>query len=525
MRALLVNPQGEKSFWSYDGVLELTGKKALEPPMGLLTVAALLPQEWSYRLLDLRCRKISEQDWQWCDLVLVSGMFVQLQGILDTIKEAKANGKRVLVGGPWVFHDPDTAFAAGADIVVKGELEHVVDHVVAAVDSGRSGVLIEAEGFADLHESPMPRFELANRKDYEEIAIQTSRGCPFDCEFCDVTLMYGRRARTKRPEQVEAELDRVYQLGWRQHLTILDDNFICSPPRTKKILRAMISWQEQHGYPYMFTTQVSVNLASDDELIDLMVRAGFRQVFIGIETTDLECLQRMNKHQNTKLDLAESCEKLNRAGLLVVAGCIIGIDGEEDDADQRLIEFANRAAIPQLHVTLMQALPGTAMWKRLEREQRLLYDLAREPSINNSTLPNFVTTRPLEQVVDEYLRTNTEMYDKRAFTLRAYEHVRRMPAFPYKRRFKFLTFSEMRAVGKVLFRQGVAYSSRFVFWKCLFKGLWHFPKRLDWFLTTCCIGEHLFKYTDGLVADLNEKLRLTEERRHQLPARVSPGND
>ena len=353
MNVILTNPSYPQTFWSFDNVLKMTGKKALIPPLGLITVASLLPQDWKCKVIDLVFQEISEKDWAGADLVIVSGMIVQSRGILETIREGKKRGKKVLVGGPWAFHFPEDAITTGADIVVVGEAELVMPQVLKCLEKGISGVVIKACGPADLEAALPPRFDLLNIHAYVDMAIQFSRGCPFQRDFCDVTLMLGRRVRTKTPKQILEELSILYDLGWRRAVFFVDDNFIGNVAKTEELLEALIPWSEAHGRPLSFYTQASVNLATQPDALALMVKACFSQVFLGVETPDEDSLRASGKFQNVALDLDRACQTINQAGMMVIAGCIIGFDNETSGADGRLIDFAVRNQIPEMFVSLL----------------------------------------------------------------------------------------------------------------------------------------------------------------------------
>jgi len=404
MNVLLVNPAYPQTYWTCDRVMRMLGKKVTEPPLGLLTVAALLPQEWDFKVIELKVRNISEDEWKRCDILFVSGMGVQFPGIFETIREGKRRNKTVVVGGPWVFHAPEEALEAGADIVVKGEAEQSIPRLLQALERGDSGVIIEPDGPApDLKDSPAPRYDLMDLDIYAVLAIQFSRGCPFKCEFCDVTLMLGRKVRTKSVQQILQELQNLYDLGWRRAVFFVDDNFIGNPSRTKELLRKMVPWIEERGYPFEFITQASVNLASDPEMLDLMVRAGFFKVFLGIETLDKESLKLAKKVQNIDTDIDRACQIINRAGLQIIAGCILGFDNEHAGADQLLIDFAIRNQIPEMFITLLQVGPGTDLWTRLEKEGRLRWRGYDENIGSQTGLINFVPTRPINEIVKEFI--------------------------------------------------------------------------------------------------------------------------
>ena len=505
MNVLLVNPKHPQTFWSFNRVLEILGKKALMPPLGLLTVAALLPPEWDLKFRDLTFQDISPADWEACDLLFVSGMIVQHHGIIQTIKEGKRRGKTVVVGGSWAFHFPGDALAAGADLAVTGEAELIMGQLLDSLKRGESGKVITASGHADLEHSPPPRFDLIDLDSYLDMALQFSRGCPFHCEFCDITLMLGRRMRTKTPRQVQKELQVLIDLGWRGNVFFVDDNFIGSPPKARHLLQELIPWMGSRGHPFDFFTQASVNLAADPELLDLMVRAGFTSVFLGIETTDVDSLIGAGKLQNATVDLDEACRRINRAGLQITAGCIMGFDQEKPGADQRLLDFAIRTRIPKLFVTLLQAGPGTDLWDRLSREGRLL-PTSYEHLSNQTGLLNFVPTRPQKEIVEEFIHLYDLLYDPSFYLKQTLEHFLDMEPLKVKKPFSLPRFFEVRALLIMFFRQGVQYPSRRQFWETLLTAARKIPQRLHFFLSLCVELEHYEEYRRTIAWELRRQL-------------------
>lgn len=483
----------------------MLGKKALMPPLGLLTVAALLPPEWDLTFRDLTFQEISPADWEACDLLLVSGMIVQHQGIIQTIKAGKRRGKTVVVGGPWAFHFPKDALAAGADLVVKGEAELIMPQLLDGLKQRESGKVITAVGYADIEQSPLPRFDLVDLNSYQNMALQFSRGCPFNCDFCDITLMLGRRMRTKTPRQVLKELQVIDELGWRGNVFFVDDNFIGSPPKAKGLLKEMIPWMAEHGHRFDFFTQASVNMAADPELLDLMVRAGFTSVFLGIETTDVDSLVGAGKLQNAAVDLGEACHKISQAGLQITAGCIIGFDQEKPGADQRLLDFAIRTHIPKLFVTLLQAGPGTELWDRLDREGRLLSH-SYEHLTNQTGLLNFTPTRPQEEITEEFIRLYELLYDPEFYHQQTLKHFLDMGPLKVKKPFSLPRLFEVRALLIMFFRQGVLYPSRFKFWKTLLTAARKIPERLPFFLSLCVELEHYTEYRRIIARELRRQM-------------------
>jgi radical SAM superfamily enzyme YgiQ (UPF0313 family) len=367
MKTLLLYPQFPQSFWSYDRFMEIAGLKAVIPPLGIITVAALLPSTWDIRFYDRNVACENEADWEWCDLVILSAMIVQKSDFQSLIQKAVRLGKKVAVGGPYPTSVPQDALAAGAQFLILDEGEMTVPQFLEAMERGDTQGIFRSSEKPDVTQSPMPRFDLLRRDAYLMMAIQFSRGCPFNCEFCDIISLYGRKPRTKEPSQALAELQNLYDLGWRGSLFVVDDNFIGNQRNVKRFLRELIPWMKQHNYPFTFITEASVNLAEDDELLRLMGEAGFFAVFLGIETPDQDSLQVTRKLQNTRNPLVEACDKINKAGLLIYAGFILGFDGEKAGAGDRIQAFVEQTSIPQPMLGILQALPNTALWERLKK--------------------------------------------------------------------------------------------------------------------------------------------------------------
>jgi radical SAM superfamily enzyme YgiQ (UPF0313 family) len=300
MRVLLINPKFPNSFWSLQQSCDILGRKALMAPLGLLTLAALLPGDWEFRLADLNARRLRPEDWDWAELVMLSAMIVQRGGLLNLVREAKQRGKTVVVGGPYPTSVPQDILEAGADFLVRGEGETTIPRWLAAWRAGETHGVIEPDGRPDMSLSPVPRFDLLNLDDYIIVGVQTSRGCPFNCEFCDIVNLYGRKPRYKSPDQVLAELETLYNLGWRREVFICDDNFIGNHTHARAILDKLIPWMKSHGEPFSFWTQVSANLGQHAAMVDLLTAANFGTVFIGVESPDEEVLVGTRKYQNVK---------------------------------------------------------------------------------------------------------------------------------------------------------------------------------------------------------------------------------
>lgn len=494
MRVLLLYPLFPKSFWSFDKALELIGRKVAIPPLGIITVAAILPQTWEYRLVDRNVRFETEADWAWADLVIISGMIVQKPDMLQLICEAKRRGKLVAAGGPYVTSVPEAAQEAGVDFLVLDEGEITLPLLVQALERGETSGILRAGGERpDVTSTPIPRYDLLDLKAYGDMSVQFSRGCPFQCEFCDIIVLYGRKPRTKTPAQLLAELQTLYDLGWRRSIFMVDDNFIGNKRNVKLLLRELGPWMAARGYPFTFSTEASVDLAQDQELLDLMIAANFRGVFVGIETPDTDSLALTQKFQNTRNSLIESVQTINRAGLRVMAGFIIGFDGEKTGAGQRIIDFVEATAIPQAMCSMLQALPSTALWIRLQKEGRLLEGNG-EANINQTTLINFISTRPMEEMAREYVSCFWELYEPSRYLARLYRHYLPMKPTPHKKKFQMPELKDIQALLIICWRQGFLRNTRFQFWRQLFSLMRHNPGVFQSYLTNCAHLEHFIEY-------------------------------
>jgi radical SAM superfamily enzyme YgiQ (UPF0313 family) len=491
MNVLLVYPQSPRklSIGHEDRVIRLASKRAYSPPLGLLTVAALLPQDWDVRLIDLTFQTITEQDWDWCEAVFTTGTLPQFPKIIELIHESKQRGKIVAVGGPAAFHFPGEFLKADSDFVVIGEGEVTIPSLIEKIENRQFCSVIESDSRADLSLSPTPRFDLLDIQAYVDMAIQTSRGCPFHCEFCDATLIFGREVRTKDPAQVMRELQKLYDLGWRREIYIVDDNFIGNPGKAKRLLNTMVQWMDDNGRPFEFFTHASVNLSQFPELMDMMVRAGFATVYVGIESTDKEALRIARKLQNSATDLDEACRRINEAGLQIVAGTMIGMDGEKAGRDRSLIEFAARNHIPLVEVALVYAYPGTDLWRRLKQENRLLYSDTDDLLQSNNLRMNFVPTRPITDIETEFLNIMATLYEHSAFLDRAFHHFLAMRPVSVRFSPRKLEWGEIKVVAITLVRWGVVRNTRRQFWGLLLKAYLQMDTRRFFLFVRCCIAQ------------------------------------
>ncbi len=523
MRVLLVYPIFPKTFWSYEKILALVNRKVLLPPLGLVTVAAILPQEWEFKLVDRNIRPATEAEWAWADVVILSAMIVQKQDLLEQIKEAKRRGKLVAVGGPYPTSVPHEVQSGGVDFLILDEGEITLPMFVAAIERGDTKGTFRTTEKPDVTTTPIPRFDLLELDAYSMMSIQFSRGCPFQCEFCDIIVLYGRKPRTKAPAQLLAELDYLYELGWRRGVFMVDDNFIGNKRNVKLLLLELKGWMAEHKYPFHFDTEASIDLAQDSELMELMVESGFKAVFLGIETPDEESLQMTKKFQNTRNSLTEAVESIIKAGLRPMAGFIIGFDGEKTGAGDRIVQFAELAAIPSTTFAMLQALPNTALWHRLSKEGRLREN--KDGNINQTTLMNFIPTRPLEDIAREYIEAFCALYDPVRYLDRTYRCFLIMGSPSWTAPFKMPEWVILKAFVIIIWRQGIKRETRWKFWHHLFSIIKHNPRAFDLYLDTCAHIEHFMEYRqivrDEIESQLAEYLAQGTEKPYvSMPAPV-----
>ncbi|MCH9714161.1 MAG: B12-binding domain-containing radical SAM protein [Cyanobacteria bacterium] len=527
MRTLLIYPEFPKTFWSYEKILDLVNRKVLLPPLGLVTVAALLPQQWEMKLVDRNVREVTEAEWAWAELVVISGMIVQKADMAEQIARARGRGLPVAVGGPFASSTPDAPELEGADFKVLDEGEITLPMFVEALERGETSGRFTADGEKpDVTSTPVPRYDLLELDAYSEMSVQFSRGCPFNCEFCDIIVLYGRKPRTKTPEQLITELQCLYDLGWRRSVFLVDDNFIGNKRNVKLLMPALRAWQIEHGYPFSFATEASVDLAADQELMDQMADCRFESVFLGIETPDAASLETARKLQNTRSSLEESVEKITASGLRVMAGFIIGFDGEQRGAGQRIVEFVNRTGIPHAMMGMLQALPKTALWIRLEQEGRLIQDTAAAKGVNQTNLLNFVPTRPIRDIANEYMEAFSELYEPNAYIDRVYSYFLKLPPQRYKQILKELaqkaeaegggapprsngkrtSWVDLRALAIVVWRQGLRRNTRWRFWRALIGMARHNPARFTGFISILAHSEHFLEYRKIVRQEIEEQI-------------------
>lgn len=459
MNVLLVNPEFPDTYWSFRHALPFEGKRCAFPPLGLLTVAGLVPRSWKRRLVDLNVHSLKTSDIDWADIVFASAMLVQKDSLRHVVERCKARGKRVVVGGPYVTTTIEDL--PDADHVFLGEAETTLPQFVQDLEHGDTKRSYQAAERPPLSFTPVPDFELADLKRYSAMSVQYSRGCPFQCEFCDIIEIYGRVPRTKSNQQMLAELDALLRLGWRGTVFIVDDNFIGNKKNVRQLLPELAEWQERNGHPFSLLTEASVNLAEDGDLLAGMQRAGFQRVFLGIETPVEESLKEAQKSQNTRRDLLESVKKIQSYGMEVMAGFIVGFDNDPEDIFERQIRFIRESAIPLAMVGLLSALPDTQLWRRLEREGRLL----GEASGNNTNCSlNFVPKMDPARLIEGYQSIMRTIYGSREYYERALNSLARTRqdiSFPKH----YNLISAVAAFTRIAVKLGLLDRERREFWR------------------------------------------------------------
>jgi radical SAM superfamily enzyme YgiQ (UPF0313 family) len=531
MRVLLIYPRFPKTYWSMHGALELVGRKVLLPPLGLITIAALLPDAWELRLVDCNVREISEDDWRWADLIIASAMMVQKQDLGRLIQQAATRQLPVAVGGPFASSTPDASELQQARYLILDEGEITIPLFVEALSRGETQGRFNAGGERpDVSLSPVPRFDLLEREAYSMMALQYSRGCPFQCEFCDIIVLYGRKPRTKQPAQFLRELDRLHALGWRGEIFLVDDNFIGNKRNVKLLLPELRHWQERHDHPFRFSTEASVDLASDPELMEGMVSCGFRRVFLGIETPDQSSLKVTNKVQNTRSPLDEAVDAITDHGLHVMAGFILGFDGEQPGAGQRIVAFVNRTAIPLAMLGILVALPNTALWHRLSREGRLLDAEDQFDQGVQTHLLNFRPDRSMEEIAAEFLQAFSDLYEPIAYATRAYRYAIKLAHGRRHANGNGSPQQWQQSVGvlggllTLFWRQGFKRSSRSVFWQQLADILTNHPLILAEYIWLLMLNEHFLDYQQTVVRQVQEQLAYARAHHVLSPVSVPVAN-
>jgi len=482
MRILLVYPEFPETFWSFRHALKFVSKRASFPPLGLLTVAAMLPEEWEKRLIDMNVSPLTDDDLAWADYVFVSAMVVQRRSAQQVVARCNRLGIPVVAGGPLFTEEPEKF--PTADHLVLNEAEATLPAFLRDLAAGHPQHIYTASEFPDLTHTPPPLWELADLRRYASACIQYSRGCPFNCEFCNITSLFGHRPRTKTATQVIAELDSLYNLGWRGPVFFVDDNLIGNKRHLKdEVLPALLKWGARDR-GITFQTEVSINLADDEELTAMMVQAGFDMVFIGIETPDETSLAECSKIQNRGRDLAACVRKLQRAGLQVTGGFIVGFDSDTPSIFQRQIEFIQRTGIVTAMVGILQAPRGTRLYQRLAREGRIVDDISGD---NTDSSTNIIPRMDREALLAGYRRIVETIYSPQAYYERIRTFLREYRWVPTK---VSITADDLRAFLRSIYLLGIKGAERVQYWRLFFWTLLRRPKLFPLAIRLSIYGFH-----------------------------------
>jgi radical SAM superfamily enzyme YgiQ (UPF0313 family) len=505
IKVLMIWPRFPSSFWSFDGMMGLIPQETIHPPLGLITIAALCPKSWTLKLIDRSFEELREADILWADLVMVSGMRVQKDDIRETLLRARALGKRTMIGGPYASTEPETLLPL-TDHVVVGEPDEVFREIADDLERGSAKRLYVIKDKPDVSKTPIPRFDLLKIEKYASMAVQFSRGCPFQCEFCDIITIYGRKPRTKSPSQLLAELDALFALGWRDQVFIVDDNFIGNHKRALELARNLEDWQKSRDYPFLFYTEASIDLAQRPELLEAMVKANFFYVFIGIESPSEESLREAKKFQNLRRNPLECIRFIQSQGLWVTGGFIIGFDSDTEDIFQRQRDFIESAAIPWAMAGFLQAPPTTPLYNRMLKQGRLLQE---DAATTNFDPPNFRTLLPLSVLVQGFREMLVALYSPSAFYERAYRSLLQWKPRKPQRPSDYPFSSMLGIIVRSMVRQGIFSSYRKAYWKFLFQLLarWSLsPPKFSLGFTALLSGHHFIRYARNLAVQLESEL-------------------
>ncbi|MBN2175317.1 MAG: DUF4070 domain-containing protein [Bacteroidales bacterium] len=491
MNILLVYPEYPDTFWSFKHALKFVNRKAANPPLGLITVSSMLPGNWNKKLVDMNVSKLKEKHLKWADYVYISAMSVQKQSVLELIVRCKAMHKPTVAGGPLFtsyFEDFNEI-----DHLILNEAELTLDQFIHDVNAGIPKKIYQNANFPDLDETPLPDYSLLRIKKYASINIQFSRGCPFNCDFCDVTALFGHKVRTKPTHRILMELQAIYNTGWRGNILFVDDNFIGNKKRLKyDLLPAMIEWMKARKSPFSFTTEASINLADDPELMKLMAQAGFGNVFVGIETPEESCLSECNKTQNKNRDLIRSVNTIQQSGIEVTAGFIVGFDNDTSSIFQRQIDFIQNSGIITAMVGLLNAPKKTKLYQRLVKEDRIIHEMSGN---NTDYSMNFLPKMDRDELLNGYRNIINGIYACKPYYKRVMHFLKEFdPVTANKTK---VSFRDFMALLKSIFVLGAIDRSRKYYWRLFFWSLFKKPSIFPLAITYSIYGYH-FRKTFGV---------------------------
>ncbi len=511
---LLVNPATPHSYWGFQESAWFVGARAAHVPLPLITLAALLPREWDVRLVDMNVERLDDADIAAADVVLVTGMIVQKDSMKEVFARCRALGVPAVAGGPFVSSSPEAEELRDASALVIGEAEDpaLIASLTEDVSSGALRPVYRASGPPEMTASPVPRYDLLRRKAYCAMAVQVSRGCPHLCEFCNVRMLFGRRPRYKAPAQVAAELQAILDTGYRGNVFFVDDNFIGDVRAAKAVLRAVKDWQDRNGRPFLFYTEADIRLAEQEELVDLMVEAGFFAVFTGFESSSEEALKEVRKTQNLRIDAAAAVRRLRDRGLLVYGGFIVGFDADDEASFERTGAFIEDCRIDFAMTGVLIAIPGTPLEKRLKEEGRLLFSTVGDAFGVTNIVPKRMSRLEL---LRGYRRLLERLYDPRRFFARASAALAEWKPGRKRR----LALRELLAVPRSIVRQGILSRYSPHYWRFMLHTLFTQPRKLARAFATAISGHHFFRYTRKVVMpELAEAERRLLASQEALPA-------
>jgi radical SAM superfamily enzyme YgiQ (UPF0313 family) len=491
MKILMVYPEYPNTFWSFKHALKFVSKKASFPPLGLLTVASLLPETWDKKLIDLNIKELHDKDILWADYVFISAMSIQSESADKVIVRCNNLKVKIVAGGP-LFTSSSENYKH-VDHLILNEAEITLPQFLKDLKHGNPKHLYTSEDWAIITATPLPAWNLIKMNNYSSMNIQYSRGCPFDCEFCDITVLYGRKPRTKTKEQVITELDELYFTGWRGPVFFVDDNFIGNKGKLKKeILPAIIEWNQKRKSPFYFNTEASINLADDDNLLNLMVKAGFEAVFIGIESPNEASLIECNKNQNTNRDLILSVKKIQEYGLEVQGGFIVGFDNDHPTIFEELTDFIQQSGIVTAMVGLLNAPKGTKLHKRLLDEGRMQSDFTGN---NTDFSINFIPQMDSEELLIGYKKILHTIYSPKYYYVRVTQFLKE---FKPKKKAFHLNSNYIMALFKSILRLGILGEERIYYWKLFFWSLFRRPQLFSLAILFTIYGFHFRKISNSL---------------------------
>lgn len=484
MKILFVYPETPATYWSFKDALKFVSKKAAEPPLGLITVAAMLPEEWHKKLIDMNVSKLSDKDLLWADYVFIGAMNVHINSFREIVRRCNKLGIKVVAGGPL----PTTQYKdlLGVDHFILNEAEITLPLFLEDLKNGNPKPVYTSNEFPDISSTPVPLFELLEIKKYASMSVQYSRGCPYDCEFCSITMLNGRKPRTKSAKQFITELNRLSELGYKGAISVVDDNFIGNKRKLKvEFLPELIKWSKENNYLFNFITEVSINLADDDELMNLMIEAGFNSVFVGIETPNNESLAECGKTQNLRRNLVDSIKKLQRAGFIVSGGFIVGFDNDTEKVFDEQIQFIQQSGITNAMVGLLNAPTGTKLYNRMKAEGRLL-DMFSGNNMDASI--NFIPKMNYKVLIRGYSNLLHTIYSQSEYFKRVNEFLKqyRVPKWQTSK----ISIREIKAFLRILWLLGIAEKDKKYFWKLLFLTIFKYPKKFTTSMTLAVYGYH-----------------------------------